>query len=353
MNKGKIIPILLFLLLLLIILCTWCHSNKIAKNRVLSSTEMMTSLPNVKNSTPISFYLSKNKNKFELKGNFSNPNEKEKIHAALGIHDLKDTSVINTHLIPKEQVIILMESLIPLFYNTYDTGSIVYENNELIIDGIVETQSDKDAIGTLLANSTILSKNNTLVIKSGPSAEELAKQQALAKTKAKKIAEEEAKQKALAEAKAKEMAEKKAEQKALAEAKAKEMAEEKAKQKVTIIEKEIQEIINFENITFELGKATLTEKSIDTVSHIAIVLNKNPNIHVEIGGHTDNSGDDILNLNLSQRRVDTVKEKLIEMEVSANRLKAVGYGESQPLVSNDTKENRRINRRVEFKILGE
>jgi len=60
-----------------------------------------------------------------------------------------------------------------------------------------------------------------------------------------------------------------------------------------------------------------------------------------------------VNLILSQKRVDSVKAKLIELQIDSSRLRAVGYGASNPLVSNDTKENRLINRRVEFKVIGE
>ena len=119
------------------------------------------------------------------------------------------------------------------------------------------------------------------------------------------------------------------------------------------VEVEIKKILTLENINFELNKATLTQKSTDTIKHIAKVLKEHPTLHIEIAGHTDSDGNDAYNLTLSQNRVNSVKSKLIEMGIEANRLKAIGYGETKPLVSNDTKENKRLNRRVEFIIIGE
>ncbi|CAA6807428.1 MAG: Unknown protein [uncultured Sulfurovum sp.] len=345
MNRNKLIPILLFLLLLLIILCTWCHTGKIVKKRAISSSEMIHSSSNILNAEPINFYLQKNKNVFELQGSFSNQQEVEKIHSALGINELDNSSIIDENLIPKDDVLALTQTLLPLFYEKYETGSILYENNQLIIDGIVSTQADKYALGTLLANSKVPSKNNTIIVPSEPTVEEIAAIQAEEEAKLQAIKVEEAK-------KAKLLADEKAiqEAKELAEA---QKNEEQKEQVVQAIEIKIKKIIAFEDINFELNKATLTEKSINTLRQIATVLKEHQNVHVEIEGHTDGSGDETYNLTLSQSRVDMVKERLVAMEVSANRIKAIGYGETKPLVSNDTEENRRKNRRVEFKILGE
>ena len=116
---------------------------------------------------------------------------------------------------------------------------------------------------------------------------------------------------------------------------------------------EFRDLIAIEHINFEFNKARLTPKSLETIKKVAELLNRYPEINIEIAGHTDSYGNDEQNLLLSQRRVDAVKEKLIEFNIDSNRLRAVGYGETQPLVSNDTKENRLINRRVEFTIIGE
>ena len=72
---------------------------------------------------------------------------------------------------------------------------------------------------------------------------------------------------------------------------------------------------------------------------------------VEVAGHTDWEGDDVYNMDLSQRRVDSVRQWLIGKGVAPERLTAKGYGESKPIASNATEEGRAENRRVEFNIL--
>ena len=72
---------------------------------------------------------------------------------------------------------------------------------------------------------------------------------------------------------------------------------------------------------------------------------------VEVQGHTDNVGKDAYNSDLSQRRVDAVMARLIELGVPAERLTAVGYGEGCPIATNATDEGRADNRRVQFIVL--
>jgi len=72
---------------------------------------------------------------------------------------------------------------------------------------------------------------------------------------------------------------------------------------------------------------------------------------VEISGHTDNKGADSYNENLSLRRAQAVRNILIKGGADPNRITAVGYGEAKPMDTNDTMEGRRMNRRIEFRIL--
>jgi len=116
---------------------------------------------------------------------------------------------------------------------------------------------------------------------------------------------------------------------------------------------EIGEILKVEHIKFETDSSTIMPEGIKTIKKIANILKKYPNVKVEIGGHTDSDGDAAYNLKLSQERVDMVKKALVEFGVDANRLTTKGYGESKPLVKNDSPENKAKNRRVEFKLIGE
>lgn len=119
------------------------------------------------------------------------------------------------------------------------------------------------------------------------------------------------------------------------------------------VQNEMAKVLSFENIIFETNSANITEQSIVSVDKIAKILSENPNVKVEIGGHTDDLGNDKSNQILSQKRVDSVKAKLQDMGIASERMSAVGYGETKPLAENSSDENRAKNRRVEFKIVGE
>ena len=121
----------------------------------------------------------------------------------------------------------------------------------------------------------------------------------------------------------------------------------------TKIENSIKDILKLNKIEFAFNKAELTAKGKEIVDKVGAVLIKYPSINVEIQGHTDSKGKAKYNLNLSQSRVDKVKAELIIIGVKADRLKSVGYGETKPIVPNDTADNRAKNRRVEFIIIGE
>lgn len=88
------------------------------------------------------------------------------------------------------------------------------------------------------------------------------------------------------------------------------------------------------------GEAQLT----DTIA----LLNKHPDMNVVIAGHTDSVGSDAYNMNLGQRRADTVKEYLNSQAIEIGRMRTESFGETKPVASNDTAEGRAENRRVEI-----
>ena len=100
-----------------------------------------------------------------------------------------------------------------------------------------------------------------------------------------------------------------------------------------------------------MNKANLTPKGKEVVDRVANILKKYPGVKITIEGHTDSDGKAEYNLKLSQGRVDTVKAELVNSGISADRLKPIGYGETKPLVPNDSAENKARNRRVEFKVI--
>ena len=106
-----------------------------------------------------------------------------------------------------------------------------------------------------------------------------------------------------------------------------------------------------QNIFFDFAKATLKPESYPSLDRVVKFMQDNPDIKVEIAGHTDNIGSDAVNLKLSRARAAAVVDYLVSKGINPSRLVAKGYGESQPVTSNDTDEGRAQNRRVEFKIL--
>lgn len=105
------------------------------------------------------------------------------------------------------------------------------------------------------------------------------------------------------------------------------------------------------NIFFDFNKATLRSESFVELDRMYALLSERSNIKVEISGHTDNKGDDKLNLKLSDKRAKAVMEYLVKKGIKKDRLSAKGYGKGQPITTNDTDEGRQLNRRVEMKIV--
>ncbi len=101
-------------------------------------------------------------------------------------------------------------------------------------------------------------------------------------------------------------------------------------------------------ILFESGSNVLTEPSREIVETLAKLFNKYPQVPIEIDGHTDSSGNTVLNLSLSQKRANAVRDLLVELGVSVFRISAYGFGDGVPIADNDTDAGRRLNRRIEF-----
>ncbi|MGR9090002.1 MAG: OmpA family protein [Gammaproteobacteria bacterium] len=108
------------------------------------------------------------------------------------------------------------------------------------------------------------------------------------------------------------------------------------------------EIPDLEGVHFEFDKAVLTSQAMPVLDDAAATIAKHSTIRVEIIGHTDSVGSDAYNQGLSERRASAVVTYLESKGVSGSRLSAIGRGESQPAASNDTKEGRYVNRRVEL-----
>jgi outer membrane protein OmpA-like peptidoglycan-associated protein len=105
------------------------------------------------------------------------------------------------------------------------------------------------------------------------------------------------------------------------------------------------------NITFALNSADLNAQFYNALNGVAMVLKEYDKTVIEVAGHTDSTGSDQYNLNLSQRRAQSVAGYLSSQGVSSQRLMTVGAGEAYPIASNDTEDGRAANRRVELTIV--
>ena len=105
------------------------------------------------------------------------------------------------------------------------------------------------------------------------------------------------------------------------------------------------------NLFFESGRYDLAEKSRTELDRLSTFLQANPSVNIEIAGHTDDKGDAAANLTLSQKRAQAVVAYLTKAGINPVRIKAVGYGKARPVAPNTTEENRRLNRRIEWRVL--
>lgn len=130
---------------------------------------------------------------------------------------------------------------------------------------------------------------------------------------------------------------------------AKDIQEQVEDAKVERTEEGIQ-IVFDSAILFDVNKADLKPETKDSLTKFSDILKKYPDTNLVIEGHTDSSGSDEYNMNLSKQRAQSVANFLSGLGVSSSRFTIVGYGESKPVASNDTTEGKQLNRRVEISI---
>jgi OOP family OmpA-OmpF porin len=106
-----------------------------------------------------------------------------------------------------------------------------------------------------------------------------------------------------------------------------------------------------EGVNFAFDSAAIAPESEAILDKAVEALKNAPTVHVRVEGHTDSIGSEQYNLKLSQRRAEAVVNYLVGQGIEASRLEPVGYGESEPVASNATKEGRYRNRRVELEVI--
>jgi outer membrane protein OmpA-like peptidoglycan-associated protein len=121
---------------------------------------------------------------------------------------------------------------------------------------------------------------------------------------------------------------------------------------VPLVKFKVGKKVVMNNILFELGKAVLTVGSYAELDKLVGELQDSPQIKIEISGHTDNTGNPVVNARLSTERAKAVIDYLVRKGIDSSRLTYQGFGSDQPIADNATAAGRAKNRRVEFKILG-
>jgi len=104
-------------------------------------------------------------------------------------------------------------------------------------------------------------------------------------------------------------------------------------------------------ISFDPGSVQIEGANAGIMDDIAEVLDKCGAIRMEIGGHTDNEGREVMNEELSEKRANAVLDALRARRILTSSYTAVGYGEAEPIADNATEEGRELNRRIEFKLI--
>lgn len=102
------------------------------------------------------------------------------------------------------------------------------------------------------------------------------------------------------------------------------------------------------DITFASGSADLNSGFMPVLNDVAVILNQYPATYIDVVGHADSQGSDAFNLDLSERRANSVAGYLVGQKVKAARIYVAGMGETQPIADNNTAEGRARNRRVEI-----
>lgn len=112
-------------------------------------------------------------------------------------------------------------------------------------------------------------------------------------------------------------------------------------------------VVNMNDVLFDTGKYSLREPAKEKLAKISGIILSHPGLNLVIEGYTDSTGTEQLNQKLSEERANAVRDFLAQEGINPDSMKAVGYGEADPIASNDTAMGRQLNRRVEMVVSGE
>lgn len=110
-------------------------------------------------------------------------------------------------------------------------------------------------------------------------------------------------------------------------------------------------VLVLKELIFQQGRAKISESSFSELDKVVAMMNQNPNMIIQLEGHTDTRGDAKANMKLSETRVEAVKDYLVSKKIAKNKVRTKAFGGTQPISREDTEEAHRMNRRVELRIL--
>jgi OmpA-OmpF porin, OOP family len=122
-------------------------------------------------------------------------------------------------------------------------------------------------------------------------------------------------------------------------------------QNIALIPLAVGDKIALKNIYFEMSKADLLAASFAELNQVTAMMTNNPNMTIRLEGHTDIIGDHAKNLQLSQDRVLACQRYLVQQGIDLSRVQTIGYGDTRPILTKGSDEERKVNRRVEFAVL--
>jgi len=102
-------------------------------------------------------------------------------------------------------------------------------------------------------------------------------------------------------------------------------------------------------VFFDTNKSDIKTDASPLLGEAVTIMKENPEMRVEIQGHTDSTGPEAYNQTLSEKRANSILEYMLNQGIDSGRLEVKGYGESDPIASNETEAGRQKNRRVRFK----
>ena len=105
------------------------------------------------------------------------------------------------------------------------------------------------------------------------------------------------------------------------------------------------------DMTFDFNSATVRPGLYTEIDRVASVMQRYPQTLIRVEGHTDNVGTEVYNMDLSRKRAQAVSDLLVQRSISSQRVNIIGFGEANPIASNNSETGRQMNRRVEIKIV--